>query len=157
MLHLEVKLWIQKNDKSRNYRQIRFYRYSPFNSLKLFPKKFKCIQFERSFFHDSVQLDDFVSKCDVIVHLAALNRHNDQDKIHSTNIELVKKLISACENTNSTPHILFSSSTQEEYNNPYGLSKKGRLLLEEWSEKNNALLTSLLIPNVFVSVRRPVL
>ena len=89
-------------------------------------------------------------KCDVIVHLAALNRHNDQDKIHSTNIELVKKLISACENTNSTPHILFSSSTQEEYNNPYGLSKKkGRLLLEEWSEKNNALLTSLLIPNVF--------
>ena len=79
-----------------------------------------------------------------------MNRHNDPEILYQTNINLVKQLISACETTNSTPHILFSSSTQEERDNLYGRSKKkGRELLEQWATRNNAQFTGLVIPNVF--------
>jgi UDP-2-acetamido-2,6-beta-L-arabino-hexul-4-ose reductase len=63
---------------------------------------------------------------------------------------LVNKLIAACEGTKSDPHILFSSSTQEESDNLYGKSKKeGRQLLEQWAERNKGKFTGFVIPNVF--------
>jgi len=108
------------------------------------------IPFEDEYFQDHKKLQTFVKSCDVIVHLAAMNRHGDPQVIYDTNIELVNKLINACEATDSTPHILFSSSTQEERDNLYGKSKfDGRKLLENWAERNNAQFTGLIIPNVF--------
>jgi UDP-2-acetamido-2,6-beta-L-arabino-hexul-4-ose reductase len=84
------------------------------------------------------------------MHLAAMNRHNEPQVIYKTNIVLVKQLISACELTKSTPHILFSSSTQEERDNLYGKSKKeGRELLENWAMQNAGRFTGFIIPNVF--------
>ncbi len=65
-------------------------------------------------------------------------------------MELVKQLIVALEETQSKPHLLFSSSTQEEFDNPYGRSKKeGRELLIKWATDSGALFTGLVIPNVF--------
>lgn len=121
-----------------------------YNTLGLNPEKFERIPFEDNFFEDAQNLEKFVSKCDAIVHLAAMNRHNDPKVIFETNIRLVKQLIAACEATQSTTHILFSSSTQEERDNLYGRSKReGRELLEQWARKNNAQFTGLVIPNVF--------
>lgn len=121
-----------------------------YNTLGLQPEVFEHIPFEDAFFQDEEQLKNFVSNCDVIVHLAAMNRHNDPEVIYQTNIGLVKQLINACETTQSTPHILFSSSTQEERDNLYGKSKKeGRELFEQWARRNNAKFTGLVIPNVF--------
>ncbi|MFN4300343.1 MAG: NAD-dependent epimerase/dehydratase family protein [Thermaurantimonas sp.] len=121
-----------------------------FNTLGLYNDKYDRIPFEDGYFKDEDKLRNFVSSCDAIVHLAAMNRHNDPEVIYNTNIGLVKQLISACEATKSTPHILFSSSTQEERDNLYGKSKKeGRLLFEQWALKNNACFTGLIIPNVF--------
>jgi len=121
-----------------------------FNTLGLYPGKFERKSFEDSFFSDENKLKEFVQSCDVIVHLAAMNRHNDPEIIYNTNIGLVKQLISACKSTKSTPHIIFSSSTQEERDNLYGKSKKdGRILLEQWADKNNGQFTGLIIPNVY--------
>jgi UDP-2-acetamido-2,6-beta-L-arabino-hexul-4-ose reductase len=121
-----------------------------YNTLGLHPNKFERIPFEDSFFSDPEKLEKFVSSCDTIVHLAAMNRHNDPEVIYQTNIGLVRQLILAMENTKSTPQVLFSSSTQEERDNPYGKSKKeGRKLLEQWAMKNNACFTGLVIPNVY--------
>ena len=121
-----------------------------YNTLGLFPEKYERIPFEDAFFQEEDKLQQFVSKCHVIVHLAAMNRHNDPEVIYKTNITLVKQLISACEATQSKPHILFSSSTQEERDNLYGKSKKeGRKLFEKWADKNNASFSGLVIPNVF--------
>jgi UDP-2-acetamido-2,6-beta-L-arabino-hexul-4-ose reductase len=121
-----------------------------FNTLGLFPDKYERIFFHDSYFHEPVKLSEFVSACDTIVHLAALNRHNDPNVIYSTNIELVVKLLKACGDAEVKPHIIFSSSTQEERNNQYGRSKKeGRELFESWAAANNSSFTSLVIPNVF--------
>lgn len=121
-----------------------------YNTIGLSPDKYERIPFEDDFFKSEESFKQFVKQCDAIVHLAAMNRHTDPEVIYNTNIGLVKQLIAACENTQSKPHILFSSSTQEERDNLYGASKReGRELLEKWAEKNNAHFTGLVIPNVF--------
>jgi UDP-2-acetamido-2,6-beta-L-arabino-hexul-4-ose reductase len=127
-----------------------------FNTISLYPDKFKRIPFKDDFFTNKNKLSEFVSNCDVIVHLAALNRHNDPKVICETNIALVKQLISACESTSTKPHILFSSSTQEEQDNLYGRSKKeGRELFEKWALKNGSKFSGFVIPNVFGSFGNP--
>jgi UDP-2-acetamido-2,6-beta-L-arabino-hexul-4-ose reductase len=121
-----------------------------YNNLGLFPTKYRRVPFQDRFFENKKKLEKFVRSCDVIVHLAAMNRHNNPQTIYDTNIGLIKQLISACENTRSEPHILFASSTQEMRDNLYGKSKKdGRKLLETWANKNNASFSGLIIPNVF--------
>jgi len=108
------------------------------------------VSFDDSYFEDQQLLQIFVKSCDVIVHLAAMNRHNDPEVLYHTNILLVQKLIDAMETEGVTPHIIFSSSTQEDRENKYGLSKKeGRTRLAAWAEKKNALYTGMVIPNVF--------
>jgi len=126
------------------------------NTIKIFNDKYKLIDFEDNYFENDTLLENFVKKCDVIVHLAAVNRHENSDFIYHTNIELVKKLIKACEKTNSKPHILFSSSIQEELNNAYGKSKiEGRKLFENFAKNNNTAFTALIIPNVFGPFCKP--
>ena len=120
------------------------------NTINLQKEKYQLVDFEDNYFSDSAKLNDFVKSCDTIIHLAALNRHNDPQEIYDTNISLVKKLINSLEVTDSKPHIIFSSSIQEDKENPYGKSKKrGRELFESWAKKNGARFTGLIIPNVF--------
>lgn len=121
-----------------------------FNYFGLKKEEVTRIPFQDDYFLYESKLQEFVKKCDVVIHLAALNRHNDPQAIYETNILLVKKLISALEITGSKPHLLFSSSTQEERDNIFGRSKReGRELFSEWSEKNGAHFTGMIIPNVF--------
>ena len=120
------------------------------NTINLSPEKYESIPFDRAYFKKSEELQKFVKKCDVIVHLAGLNRHNDPSEIYNKNIALSQQIIDACEAADATPHIIFSSSTQEERDNPYGNSKReARLRLEKWAQKNNANFSGLIIPNVF--------
>lgn len=120
-----------------------------YNTLGLFPDEFTRIDFKKDLADDQA-LDAFVSGCDVVVHLAAMNRHEDPQVIYNTNIDLVKKLIASLVRTGSNPHVLMSSSSQEERDNLYGQSKKeGRELLSDWATKAGALFTGLIIPNVF--------
>lgn len=114
------------------------------------------IHFDHDSFKDQELLQNFVKQCDVIVHLAAMNRHTDPEVIHNTNIKLVQLLIHAMEAEKLAPHIIFSSSTQEEKDNLYGKSKReGRKLLSQWAEKSKANFTGLIIPNVFGPFGKP--
>lgn len=121
-----------------------------YNELGLLPDRFERIPFEDNYFNDSEMLCNFVRNCDVIVHLAAVNRHPDENELYRLNIHLVQTLIDAVMKENVTPHILFSSSTQESLDNLYGKSKKeGRKLLENWASAEGASLTGMIIPNVY--------
>ena len=121
-----------------------------YNYLNLKKDEITLVSFKDEYFLDKEQLKKFVQECDTIVHLAAMNRHGDAQVIYETNIRLVRQLIEVLEETGSAPHVLFSSSTQEERDNLYGKSKlEGRQLLAEWATKNNAHFTGLIIPNVF--------
>lgn len=113
------------------------------------------LPFEDEYFSQPEKMKGFISNSDVVFNLAAMNR-GEPDEIYNVNIKLVNKLIKYMEETNLTPHVIFSSSTQSDLDNPYGRSKKeGARLLEEWSKRNNAPLTVLIIPNVFGDHGRP--
>jgi UDP-2-acetamido-2,6-beta-L-arabino-hexul-4-ose reductase len=127
-----------------------FVGYHLYQTLNLYKEEFSLIDFDRSFFNDSQSLDSFVSQCDVIIHLAALNRHPDPGVIYETNTGLVKKLVASLARTGSKAHVIISSSTQEERDNLYGKSKKeGRLLLSDWAEKSGGRFSGMIIPNVY--------
>jgi len=127
-----------------------------YNTLGLNMGQFERIDFRKEIFSDEKLLDQFVSQCDVIVHLAALNRHNDPQVIYNTNINLVKSLIASLERTNSKPHLIMSSSSQEERDNLYGKSKKKcREMLASWAASNNACFTGMIIPNVYGPFGKP--
>ncbi len=114
------------------------------------------VPFDRSYFDRMDKLKEFVKQCDVIVHLAAMNRHEDPQVIYNTNLNLVDKLIEACKETSSRPHIVFSSSSQEERDNLYGRSKKeGKEKLMAWAKDHGGRFSSLTIPNVFGPFGRP--
>ena len=121
-----------------------------FNSLGLYPDEFARINFERAFFDDTVSMDNFVKQCDVIIHLAGLNRHADPDELYKTNIALTENLVASLQRTKSKAHVLFSSSTQEEKDNLYGQSKKrSRVFLNDWASRCDGKFTGFIIPNVF--------
>jgi len=127
-----------------------------YNTLSLQPDKYIRIPFRDEYFQSEEALDTFVKKCDVIIHLAAMNRHNDPDVLYKTNIELVQKLINSMERTKSKPYVIMSSSLQEERDNLYGRSKReGRELFNQWADRNNAKFTGLIIPNVFGPFGKP--
>ncbi len=126
------------------------------NRLSLLKDDFLVIPFDKSFFNSDELLVKWLKNCDVVIHLAALNRHENPDVIYNTNILLVEKLLKAFEIGECKPHVLISSSTQEENNNVYGTSKKiGRELIKQWSDKNNAVFTGMIIPNVFGPFGKP--
>jgi UDP-2-acetamido-2,6-beta-L-arabino-hexul-4-ose reductase len=112
-------------------------------------------QFEDAYFTDADALRDVLKGADVVVHLAAMNR-GDENEIVRTNIELVQKLLAQLDQLGARPHVLFSSSTQVAFDNPYGRSKKeGEKLFEAWSKRTGAPVTAMVIPNVFGDRGRP--
>lgn len=121
-----------------------------YNTLGTDPERYERIDFHKSCFENEDALKEFVGKCDVIVHLAALNRHPDPEEIYKQNVGLVKKLVSALETTGSKAHLIFSSSSQEERDNLYGKSKReGREILAQWAKEHHGTFTGMVIPNVF--------
>jgi UDP-2-acetamido-2,6-beta-L-arabino-hexul-4-ose reductase len=127
-----------------------------YNFLGTKSEEIERINFKRNYFENDADLQNFVKSCDVIVHIAAMNRHEDQHVIYNTNVGLVQKLVHACEATNSNPKIIFSSSTQEEKDNLYGKSKRdGRELMETWAKQHGGSVASLIIPNVFGPFGKP--
>ncbi|MBW3523413.1 NAD-dependent epimerase/dehydratase family protein [Chryseobacterium sp. NKUCC03_KSP] len=127
-----------------------------YNTLGLFPEEFQRIDFQKEYFENETELDEFVAQCDVIVHLAAMNRHENEQFIYETNVGLAQKLVDSLKRTHSKAHVMISSSTQEERDNLYGKSKKeGRETLANWAQENDGKITGLIIPNVFGAFGKP--
>lgn len=113
------------------------------------------VPFQRRFFVLSQELDNFLQSCNVVVHLAGMNRGPDHE-IYDTNVQLAEKLVSSLERTGHKPHVIYSSSTHEGRDSPYGESKReSRLIISKWAHKNNAKFTGLIIPNVYGPFCKP--
>ncbi|SFW65246.1 UDP-2-acetamido-2,6-beta-L-arabino-hexul-4-ose reductase [Sinomicrobium oceani] len=127
-----------------------------YHTLGLCSEEFQRIEFRKEYFETPEKLDEFVKQCDVVVHLAAMNRHQSQDFIYETNIRLVKQLVASLERTASKAHVLFSSSSQEERDNLYGKSKReGREFLINWAESSAGIFSGMIVPNVFGPFGQP--
>jgi len=119
-------------------------------TLELDTNEFELIDFQRDWFNENLNLDAFVSKCDIIVHLAGLNRHSEESVIYDTNVGLAIKLVESFKRTDFRGQVIFSSSIQEDRNNTFGNSKKvARELFSNWANQTGAKFHGVIIPNVF--------
>lgn len=114
------------------------------------------VPFQKSLFEDEDSLLKFVSSCDVIVHLAGVNRAQTNEEVYDANIKLNNTLKKALIKANHKGHLLFASSSQENGNSIYGKAKKeSRMLLEDTISSLGGKFTGLIIPNVFGPFCKP--
>lgn len=121
----------------------------------LLQKNFNIIPIDKENFSSPQKLNSALKNCDVIIHLAGMNRGSDKE-VYDCNLQLASQLVNALEESNLTPNVIFASSTQEEMDNSYGRSKKEATnLFIDWAIRNNANFTSLLLPNIFGPFCKP--
>ena len=125
------------------------------NFLKTKKDRIDFIYYPRESFSNIEQLTQFVSRCDIIIHIAGMYRGNPE-KIYECNTFLAKQLIRSIESSHKQPCVIYISSTQEQRDSAYGRSKReGRILLEQWAQKNSAWLVSLILPSEFGPFGKP--
>jgi UDP-2-acetamido-2,6-beta-L-arabino-hexul-4-ose reductase len=127
-----------------------------YNTLSLQPDKYRLVEINRSEWeHDSL-LYEKVNACDVIFHLAGINRHSDADYIFQENIRLTQALVDVLNRVTHPIKVVFSSSSQEAAESIYGKAKKVcRELLENWANQSGNVFIGLLITNVFGPFGKP--
>ena len=110
-------------------------------------------------FDSSMSDGDLVDKldgCQVVFHLAGVNRPVDESAFHTVNTGLTRKLVEALEGLTTKPLIVFASSAQAEMDNPYGRSKKAaEEVLIAAKETTGQPITIYRLPGVFGKWSRP--
>jgi len=125
-------------------------------TIKYKHSDYTLVPFQKFFFEKESLLKEFVSTCDVIVHLAGVNRAETNEEVYDVNIKLNTVLKKALVNANFKGHLLFASSSQENGHSIYGKAKKeSRLLLEDTINSLGGKFTGLIIPNVFGPFCKP--
>ena len=110
---------------------------------------------DRNTFADPAALDDFVSECDVIVHLAGINRGSDEEVVDG-NRALATALASAVQRAGKARRIVYSSSIQRDRDNVYGSAKAAVSdILRGTAELTGGSLLELILPNLFGEFTRP--
>lgn len=124
--------------------------------LQEYPDKYQIIPFLDSFFQNQMKLRNFVSQCDVIVHLAAMMRSPKEGEVYSTNMRLVNSLISAIDAEQVTPDLFFASSIQENNGSEYAKCKlDGKKVLSDWALLHNRGFGCMVFPNLFGPYAKP--
>tara|TARA_Y100001958_G_scaffold159984_1_gene164898 strand:+ start:18166 stop:19287 length:1122 start_codon:yes stop_codon:yes gene_type:complete len=109
---------------------------------------------EKKDFNNSSELKKKLSDCEIIIHLAGVNRHENSTYLHDENIRLTEVLITNI--SKSTKCVMFSSSIQQDLKNPFGVSKlKCCQLFKNWAKSNKRIFINLKIPNVFGPYGKP--
>lgn len=115
----------------------------------------KILQIDRSVFGDPGRLQGIMCQADAVVHLAGMNRGDDQE-IERVNIGLTRQLIAACKQTNARPQVLLANSTHRDRETAYGRSKRQSAdLLAGWASEAGAIFTNLVLPNIYGECGRP--
>jgi len=119
-------------------------------------EEYEIVPFERRFLENNKLLNSFVSYCDVIVHLAGVNRANSEEEVYNSNIQINIALKESLINTSFKGHLIFASSFQEDSDSLYGKAKKeSRIFLEQTLGELGGKFTGLIIPNVFGPFCKP--
>lgn len=102
------------------------------------------------------QLDEYLNECDVIVHLAGVNRPENEEEFYSVNEGFTEYITDYLVRNNRSPYIIFSSSIQAELDNAYGVSKQNaENVLIKYKTDANAEISIFRFPNVFGKWCRP--
>lgn len=105
---------------------------------------------------DPLCLADKVAQVDFIFHLAGVNRPKDVSEFKAGNIDLTRLLADAIVASGRKIPLIYTSSTQAEQENAYGLSKLGaEEVLIELAASHGSVVHLFRLPNVFGKWSRP--
>lgn len=106
---------------------------------------------------DGVELlKQLAAQADCVFHLAGVNRPQDPAEFKSGNSDLTQLLCEAVAGSGRKPKIVYTSSTQADRDNPYGVSKlAAEHALNELAEKHSVDLHVFRLPNVFGKWAKP--
>ena len=115
---------------------------------------FEISTFTRS--DDNQRLISLVKDADIIFHLAGENRPKSIEDFKTNNVQLTQSLCDAVKLTGRKIPIIFTSSTQSELDNPYGVSKKtSEEILRKLSQSFSNPVSIFRLPGVFGKWCRP--
>lgn len=101
-------------------------------------------------------LKEAASKCDVVFHLAGINRPQRVEEFMEGNCNFTGHLLELIKASGNAPIVITTSSIQAELDNPYGLSKKaGEELLRSYDKDTKGTAIIYRLPNVFGKWCRP--
>lgn len=105
---------------------------------------------------DEAALTQSVNDCDVVVHLAGVNRPQDPAEFASGNADFTARLCELLRATGRAVPVAFASSIQAERDNPYGLSKRAaEQHLADYAAHSGAGVGLYRLANVFGKWCRP--
>lgn len=111
---------------------------------------------DRTTFSNNNLLNEFVHDLDIIIHLAGVNRANDDELLHG-NIHPTKLLVTALKNNNSSVCVIYASSTYaEKPESAYGKGKaESEKALLSWAKHSEGRFINMIIPHVYGEYGRP--
>ena len=102
------------------------------------------------------QLAEDLKDCDVVFHLAGVNRPLDETEFIKGNLGSTQSLVEAIKFSGAKPRIVYASSTKATEKTPYGVSKKAAEdCLLELARTDNLKIAIFRLPNVFGKWCRP--
>lgn len=102
------------------------------------------------------ELEQYIEKCDVLVHLAGVNRPIREEEYYIENVGFTEKLIKLLENNHKKISMLFSSTIHTGRHKCYEESKQqGEKILQEYARESGSSLFIFRLPNVFGKWCRP--
>jgi len=105
---------------------------------------------------DPSLLTKYTKECDFVLHLAGVNRPQNQAEYMEGNFGFTSTLLELLKKNYNTCPIMLASSIQAESKNPYGVSKKaGEDLLFQYGKETGAKVLVYRFPNVFGKWCRP--
>jgi len=104
----------------------------------------------------SEDLEELVKMADVIIHLAAENRSKVATDFSRNNVDLTSMLCAFIQGTGRNIPLIFTSSVQAQYDNPYGQSKRAaEVLIETFAAKTKNTAIIYRLPGVFGKFCKP--
>ena len=98
----------------------------------------------------------YAAECDLVFHLAGVNRPKSEDEFMKGNFGFTSELLEALKAAGNKATVVTTSSVQAALDNPYGISKKaGEDLLFEYGRQTGATVVVYRLPNVFGKWCRP--
>ena len=101
-------------------------------------------------------LPRLVSESDFVIHLAGVNRPEDNQEFIHDNVDLTSLICEAIKTSGRKIPLIFTSSTQVSVDNPYGSSKlSAEEIITEFSELSNSPACIYRLPGIFGKFCKP--
>ncbi|MDC3298645.1 NAD-dependent epimerase/dehydratase family protein [bacterium] len=117
-------------------------------TIRLNEEGYEIVKFTRN--DTELDLKRALNSVEVVFHLAGENRPKDSSQFERVNVELTASLCKLAKMLSEPVPIIFTSSTQAKFDNPYGSSKlKAERILKDYANDTGANVTVLRLPGVF--------